>query len=436
MESTVETRKATSNYKKGKVDTWKEKSSGKDKDTDKPGSKAADKNGSKPGGDSKCPYCGSKKNHSKEECRAREAKCNKCGKIGHYQAVCRSPQAAPASGSRTGRVEVVNCKRVATKVQDDSEPTPLMKGVKIKPIGGKHKAVAVDTFPDTGCQQSLVSEDLMSACGLQLDRTKKKRIKAVDGGDVACIGSTSFQASYGGRTTDILALVTPALRGEVILSWRSLQRLGVVPKEFPMPQADVKIQKVQEIHSPKETPPKRVSQRDPPKETPPKRMSQRDLPKEIVTPEHTLEEEVDALKKEFEDVFKVNEELKIMEGDPMKIELIDNVVIKPLHVNTPRKTPYAFQGAAKARIADEKLKHHLDRREKEHEKVKEQVDRSRCVEPFQFRPGDKVWVQDHKSKRWTVQATVVSSRSERSFIVNDGTRDFIRNKRFMRLRYG
>ena len=76
-------------------------------------------------------------------------------------------------------------------------------------------------------------------------------------------------------------------------------------------------------------------------------MPQRDLPKEIVTPEHTLEEEVDALKKEFEDVFKVNEELKIMEGDPMKIELIDNVVIKPLHVNTPRKTPYAFQGAAK-----------------------------------------------------------------------------------------
>ena len=165
-------------------------------------------------------------------------------------------------------------------------------------------------------------------------------------------------------------------------------------------------------------------------------MPQRDLPKEIVTPEHTLEEEVDALKKEFEDVFKVNEELKIMEGDPMKIELIDNVVIKPLHVNTPRKTPYAFQGAAKARIADEKLKHHLDRREKEHEKVKEQVDRSRCVEPFQFRPEDKVWVQDHKSKRWTVQATVVSSRSERSFIVNDGTRDFIRNKRFMRPRYG
>ena len=63
---------------------------------------------------------------------------------------------------RTGRVEVVNCKRVATKIQDDSEPNQLMKVVKSKPIGGKHKAVAMDIFPDTSCQQSLVSEDLMS----------------------------------------------------------------------------------------------------------------------------------------------------------------------------------------------------------------------------------------------------------------------------------
>ena len=100
-----------------------------------------------------------------------------------------------------------------------------------------------------------------------------------------------------------------------------------------------------------------------------------------------------------------------------------------------QKTDAIAAPKAYARISDERLKQHLDRREKEHEKVKEQVDRSRYVEPFQFHSGDKVWVQDHKSKRWTVQATVVSARSKRSFIVNDGTRDFIRNKRFMRPRY-
>ena len=31
--------------------------------------------------------------------------------------------------------------------------------------------------------------------------------------------------------------------------------------------------------------------------------------------------------------------------NPYKIELKDNIPIKPIHVNVPRRTPYAFQGA-------------------------------------------------------------------------------------------
>ena len=51
----------------------------------------------------------------------------------------------------------------------------------------------------TDCQQTLVAEDLVSACGLVLDQTKKKKIKSVDGNRVPCSGSTSFQAMYGGE---------------------------------------------------------------------------------------------------------------------------------------------------------------------------------------------------------------------------------------------
>ena len=40
---------------------------------------------------------------------------------------------------------------------------------------------------------------------------------------------------YGGETTNVLALVTPALNKEVILSWRTLQRLKVIPKDFLSP---------------------------------------------------------------------------------------------------------------------------------------------------------------------------------------------------------
>ena len=139
------------------------------------------------------------------------------------------------AGSRTGRVKVVQCKRTSTKVIDDSEPTPLMENVEVKPINGKNKPSIIEVFPDTGCQQSIVSEDLIDACGLILDRSKRKKITAVDGGEVPCTGSTTFQATYHERTTNVLALVTPALSGEVILSWRALQRLGVIPMDFPSP---------------------------------------------------------------------------------------------------------------------------------------------------------------------------------------------------------
>ena len=43
----------------------------------------------------------------------------------------------------------------------------------------------------------------------------------------------TFQVALGGRSTGVLALVTPSLNQEILLSWRTLQRLGVIPMDFP-----------------------------------------------------------------------------------------------------------------------------------------------------------------------------------------------------------
>ena len=138
---------------------------------------------------------------------------------------------------QNGRVKVVRCNRAkVAKVIDDSEPTPMMEDVKIKPIDGKDKPSIMEVFPDTGCQQSIISQDSIKASGLKLDRSRRKRILAVDGTRVPCIGSTTFQVTYGKYTTNILTLITPALNREIILSWRALQRLGVIPKDFPKPR--------------------------------------------------------------------------------------------------------------------------------------------------------------------------------------------------------
>ena len=48
-------------------------------------------------------------------------------------------------------------------------------------------------------------------------------------------------------------------------------------------------------------------------------------------------------------VFNTEEKLRTMKDGAIKIKLKDRP-IKPLHVNTPRKTPYAFQNAAKSKF--------------------------------------------------------------------------------------
>ena len=58
---------------------------------------------------------------------------------------------------------------------------------------------------------------------------------------------------------------------------------------------------------------------------------------------------VDTLIREHSSVFETEEKLKTMKGVPMKIKMKDGP-IKPLDVNTPRKTPYAYQDKAKAKL--------------------------------------------------------------------------------------
>ena len=86
------------------------------------------------------------------------------------------------------------------------------------------------------------------------------------------------------------------------------------------------------------------------------------------------------------------------------------------------------------RITDEQLKSHVNRRGREYAKVKERADGSkRQLE--QLHPGDQIWLQDPKTKRWSIKATIINARSERSYWVTDGAREFIRNRRFIRPSY-
>ena len=72
---------------------------------------------------------------------------------------------------------------------------------------------------------------------MELNKRRKKGIKGIDGKTyVPCLGSTKFQLTYNRQQRIVLALVTSDLSNEVVLSWRTLQRLGVPPEDYPRPR--------------------------------------------------------------------------------------------------------------------------------------------------------------------------------------------------------
>jgi hypothetical protein len=95
-----------------------------------------------------------------------------------------------------------------------------------------------DCLPDTGCSASVISADLVRTYGLVLDRQRTRKLKNVNGSPVKVIGSVTFDISYEGANVEIIALVSTDLEDEIILSWKTLKKLGIINDRFPCPPED------------------------------------------------------------------------------------------------------------------------------------------------------------------------------------------------------
>ena len=78
LSTTVDSRKASS-YQQDKFKKWQNKS----------GKGQEDQTTSSSGQETNCGWCGRKKTHTRDQCPARDKECTKCGRKGHFQAVCR-----------------------------------------------------------------------------------------------------------------------------------------------------------------------------------------------------------------------------------------------------------------------------------------------------------------------------------------------------------
>ena len=71
---------------------------------------------------------------------------------------------------------------------------------------------------------------------------------------------------------------------------------------------------------------------------------------------------------------------------------------------------------------------YLEKREAAYANIKEKGPKR--VIRDKFKPGDKVIVQNPKTKHWDHPAIIIKRRSKRSFVLDDGNQRFIRNRRY------
>ena len=227
MDDSVSAKK-TSNYKAGKADQWAKDAEDRGRQT-------------KETGDA-CQFCGKKPKHDRPKCPAKDSECRKCKKRGHWGNVCkgggrgRSQSKGRGSGKSQSQAtegtttKTVRVSRVCSGAIDDAAPTPLMNVIATPQVGTPFR---FNVLPDTGCEQTVISQDLVTANGMEVDTNLKKRLKAANGAPMKCSGSVVLRVAFQGAETDVLALATPSLREEVLLSWKALQHLGIISKDFP-----------------------------------------------------------------------------------------------------------------------------------------------------------------------------------------------------------
>ena len=238
-------------------------------------------------------------------CLAKDKTCPICKKKGHTGTGCPDN---PKTDAKSVKVRLVNVDK------DDSEPTPTCN-MEFKTEEGRK--FSKEVLPDTGCSQTIVSEKLTRTNRMSVNPRKKKQIWNASNERMVCRGTTTFEVSYYGQSTRVSALVSPDLNDDdVLLGWKSLQKLKIIPENFPNP---IKTEDVIRAACAK------------------------------MDPRTAIENTMKKFPTVFDEPSLEGGKLKPMKGGPMTIHLKKGE-IKPTHIYTARKCPYAFEDYAKEEL--------------------------------------------------------------------------------------
>ena len=305
---------------------------------------------------SKCKTCGGspcwyttktpRRPKPEKYCLAKDMICHICNKKGHNKGGC--PENINKNKKSTAKSNTVKVNRIVVNkkvVRDDNEPTPTCNMTFKAEEGLKFSK---EVLPDTGCSQTIISEDLAKSNKMAVDKKKKKEILNASNERMSCEGTVSFEVKYEGQKTEVLALVSSDLADEILIGWRALQRLNIIPENFPhviRSASASSAESDQTVRSASAS----STESDPALNV--KNPSQ--LLKSSTgmnsDPKAEIEKTIAAFPTVFEEPGLEGGKLKPMKGGPMSIHLKPGE-IKPTHIFTARKCPYAFEDHAKAEL--------------------------------------------------------------------------------------
>ena len=186
----------------------------------------------------KCTSCG-KSSHKSAECHIRQNKivCDHCGKSGHLAKVCYAALCAKANKDQDNKATKKPVRKVAK--DHDSEASGLEEEVwQHLPLWIKHgkRSFHFHTFPDTGSATTLISSNVAKQEQMEVIKEAPNcKFVSVNGDAVPTDGMVPISLSTNSHSADTKAIVSPAVKDDMIVSRDDLKRLRVIPNRFPEP---------------------------------------------------------------------------------------------------------------------------------------------------------------------------------------------------------
>ena len=172
----------------------------------------------------RCATCG-EISHSTPDCNVKKKGivCNNCGRPGHLSKVCFSVLRGQLKTTQAqAKSQPI---RAVTEIPEDNPVEPWVNRLTLN-ISHKNGSFTFSTFPDTGSAATLIASDLAKKYGIQ----PTKHV-SVNGDPVPMDVTTQINLSISNRSINSTAVLSPAIKNEIIIGRDDLKELGVIPMQ-------------------------------------------------------------------------------------------------------------------------------------------------------------------------------------------------------------